>query len=127
MISTANMGARALNVMDRLMADKNMSDHSQLKAFLQGEGWRGAERVLLYQAGCGDKSARQIMEWAFAEDFLGVTPHRLRQARYKLNLSVYEMADRLKVNPRSLRRWEWGDAKCPLGVAAEILSMEGGI
>lgn len=42
-----------------------------------------------------------------------MTPEQFKDVRKKLGITIKEMAENLKVNPRTVNRWENGDRKIP--------------
>ena len=49
-----------------------------------------------------------------------MTPQEFTAARKRLGLTQAKLADRLGVNPRTVRRWEAGDSRIPKAVALAL-------
>lgn len=50
-----------------------------------------------------------------------MTPEQFRKARQSLGLSISQMAEILGINPRTVRRWEEGDALPPNPTASRVM------
>jgi len=52
-----------------------------------------------------------------------MTPAEFITLRESCGLNVNEAAGWLGVNPRTIRRWERGNSKIPVGVATELMNI----
>ena len=49
-----------------------------------------------------------------------MTPAEFVTLRESCGLRINDAAEWLQVNPRTIRRWERGDSRIPIGVASEL-------